>query len=61
MAVKVNPGEKPQAEKKWVVTTVAGNGKAGSLNGLAGLGIDAHGNIYVADINNNRIRKISFE
>jgi len=52
-----------------VVSTIAG-GAVGYADGdgararfayPAGLGIDAHNNIYVADANNNRIRKISFE
>jgi sugar lactone lactonase YvrE len=52
-----------------VVSTIAGSstgykdGDAASakFNGANGLGIDKQGNIYVADSNNNRIRKISFE
>jgi sugar lactone lactonase YvrE len=52
-------------------TTMAGNGDAGSFDGTGGpfgtasfyepLGtaVDAHGNIYVADIANNLIRKIA--
>jgi sugar lactone lactonase YvrE len=51
-----------------VVTTLAGSGSMGSVNGKAaaasfsnmmGLATDTHGNIFVADSRNNMIRKIS--
>lgn len=51
-----------------VVTTLAGNekkgakdgkGKAASFNHPDGLAVDKHGNVYVADVGNNKIRKVS--
>lgn len=38
-----------------------GDGSYAQFNGADGLGIDAYGNIYVADAHNNRIRKISLQ
>jgi uncharacterized protein YjdB len=53
-----------------VITTIAGNGSAGfsgdggvataaSLNAPTGIISDAIGNLFIADFNNNRIRKVS--
>lgn len=51
-----------------VVTTLAGNGSIGNADGAgtaasfyypAGVAVDAAGNVYVADANNNLIRKIT--
>lgn len=50
-----------------VVTTLAGSATAGSVNGVGtaasfsgprGIAVDASGNVYVADANNNMIREI---
>ena len=51
-----------------VVSTTGGNGIAGFVNGVGknaefnepwGVAVDAHGNVYVCDLGNNRVRKIS--
>ncbi len=53
-----------------IITTLAGNGTSGysgdgglattaSLNSLTGLTVDASGNIYISDFDNNRIRKVN--
>jgi len=53
-----------------VITTVAGNGNPGysgdggpattsQLNGPTGVAVDASGNLYIADSENNRVRKVS--
>jgi sugar lactone lactonase YvrE len=52
-----------------IITTIAGNGGAGyggdgvpagtaSLNSPAGIAVDAAGNLYIADRNNHRIRRV---
>src|SRR5437667_8466660 len=53
----------------WVVTTLAGlTGSGGSADGTGsearfnvpwGVAVDSAGNVYVADINNNTIRKVT--
>jgi hypothetical protein len=40
---------------------VDGDGASAKFYSPYGIGIDSQGNIWVADTNNNRIRKISFE
>jgi gliding motility-associated-like protein len=63
-----NTGGAVPANLYGQVTTFAGTGKAGSINGLGtaasfsapfGLVVDGGGNIYVGDYNNNLIRKIT--
>jgi NHL repeat len=63
-----NPSDRLPSEKKWVVTTVAGNGSAAFADGSAlsaGFNIPedvvvaTDGTIYVADLFNSRIRKIT--
>ncbi|GAB3993629.1 hypothetical protein GCM10028807_29380 [Spirosoma daeguense] len=55
-----------------IISTVAGNGTSGfsgdgdlainaSLNSPSGISVDVHGNLYISDSNNNRIRKVSPE
>jgi trimeric autotransporter adhesin len=62
-------GEDIHANRKGVAATVAGTGSAGfggdggpapeaQLNTPLGLAIDSHGNVYVADSSNNRVRRI---
>jgi sugar lactone lactonase YvrE len=60
-------GDKPPGEKKWIVTTVAGNGAALFADGPAATAefnapqdvvVSDFGVIYVADAINHRIRKI---
>ncbi len=56
-------------DQNGIVTTISGNGRAGfsgdegpainaSLNFPAGLAFDSTGNLYIADRNNHRVRKI---
>jgi len=59
-----------KVDSKGIITTVAGNGTAGfigdggnpvnaSLNYPTGIAVDGSGNIYIADLLNLRLRKIS--
>ena len=58
------------AQSGYTITTIAGNGTAGfggdsgaataaQLSGPIGLAVDGSGNLYIADENNQRIRKVS--
>jgi hypothetical protein len=62
-----NP-DKPATQKKWKVTTVAGNGTASYVNGPAltatfqfpeDVAIDKDGNLFITDIANAVIRKLA--
>jgi sugar lactone lactonase YvrE len=66
---KDGTGDSPPPNKgpKYVVTSFAGNGTAGLVNGTGpsaefnhpfGITVDSEGNLYVADEGNNCIRKI---
>jgi uncharacterized protein (TIGR03437 family) len=59
-----------RVDPKGVITTFAGNGTAGfggdggaatsaQLNGPQGLAVDSAGNLYIADTQNARVRKVS--
>jgi serine/threonine protein kinase, bacterial len=64
---KETPQDKPAMEKKWIVTTIAGNGDTSATDGpVASAGfhfpddvaVSTDGTIYVTDIQNHSIRKI---
>ncbi|HWQ31994.1 MAG TPA: BACON domain-containing carbohydrate-binding protein [Blastocatellia bacterium] len=59
-----------RVSRDGVITTIAGNGQLGSsgdggpataasLNEPGGIALDAAGNLYIADTNNHRIRKVT--
>ncbi|CAF2108019.1 unnamed protein product [Rotaria magnacalcarata] len=53
-----------QGDKKQGTVIVGGNGKGKGANQLQypyGLSFDRHGNLYVADYDNNRVQRFSIE
>ncbi|CAM4834478.1 unnamed protein product, partial [Rotaria magnacalcarata] len=53
-----------QGDKKQGTVIVGGNGAgagANQFNVPVGLSFDRHGNLYVADHNNNRVQRFSIE
>ena len=69
-ALYVSAGGRVRKVASGVITTVAGNGSSGfsgdggpavnaSLTLPSGLAVDTTGNLYIADTDNNRIRKVS--
>ena len=59
-----------KVNKAGIITTVAGNGERGNsedggqavkaeLSGPAGIGIDAENNLYIADCESHRVRKVN--
>lgn len=68
MFVLVLFGARPAGAETYVWSTFAGNGSAGSTNGVGasakfggpdGITVDANGTLYVADTSNHTIRKIT--
>ena len=69
-SVYIAEGNRIRKVSNGVITTVAGNGTAGysgdggpatsaQLNRPSGIAVDSAGNLYIADTNNNSIRKVS--
>ncbi|CAF4988086.1 unnamed protein product, partial [Rotaria socialis] len=54
----------PQGDTKQGAVIVGGNGygaEANQFSNPCGLSFDRHGNLYVADTNNNRVQRFSIE
>jgi sugar lactone lactonase YvrE len=67
-APPVTPPDTTAAPEKWIVSTFAGSGEAGKLDGDStdaqfyipeDIAFDSHGNLFVADLFNFNIRKIT--
>jgi sugar lactone lactonase YvrE len=67
-APTATPAPTPPPARTWTVSTLAGNGQAGSLNatgtaarfdGPEGLALAANGDLYVADTGNEQTRRIT--
>jgi len=67
---KITKGADNAGDETWTVSTIAGDGTKGDLDGAAadarfnepyGVALDKSGNVYVADLENHRIRKITKE
>jgi hypothetical protein len=64
----LNEGAQPQFNTSWTVKTLAGQGASGALDGLGNIALfasprfmetDGSGALIVADLTNNRIRKVN--
>ena len=72
ISVRLNAAEEPSRPAPGTLLIVAGTGQAGfsgdggpavraQLNGCAGVAFDTAGNLYVTELDNSRVRKVSPE